>query len=88
MSVGKASIKRAASAGTKKTAEKATEKAAAPKAAKKTRTAKAEETVVQTSVLTPMDAEEIQVKFLSKEPLAEEANRPVRVMDPMPTYLL
>ena len=78
MSVGKSSIRRAASAGTKKTAAK-TVKAVA---------AEAQTTEVKQSVLTPMDCEEIQVKFLSGKTSAENQNRPVRLTEEMPDYLL
>lgn len=72
MSVGKASIRRAASAGTRKSTG-----------------AKAADSVAET-VLTPMNADEIQVKFLSgKEPEREEDKcRPVQINDRMPDYLL
>lgn len=64
MSVGKASIKRAARAGTAKKEVKA-------------------------SVVSPMDTEEIQAKFLSKEALKQgTANRPVRLTEDMPVHLL
>lgn len=78
MSVGKESIKRAASTstGAKKTTTRRTTKAAKP--------AEAE---VVTSVLTPMNAEEIQTKFLSEAPAADP-NRPVRITEPMPVHLL
>ena len=80
MSVGKESIKRAASTstGTKKTTTRKTTAKAAAKPA---------EAEVKTSVLTPMDAEEIQAKFLSEAP-AEDPNRPVRITEPMPVHLL
>lgn len=74
MSVGKASIKRAASAGTRKAA--GTAKTAAP--------AKG----IKQSVLTPMNADEIQAKFLSGKNMSEQPNRPVRLTEDMPDYLL
>ncbi len=78
MSVGKASIKRAASAETKKTASKTT----------KTKTTPSKE--VKTSVLTPMNSEELQVVFLKDKTSgeAEKANRPIRITDDLPDYLL
>lgn len=83
MSVGKASIKRAASAGTRKTAAEASKSPA--KSAAKAETSAAE---VKTSVLTPMDCEEIQVKFLSGKSVSENPNRPVRLTEDMPDFLL
>ncbi|HIZ22618.1 MAG TPA: hypothetical protein IAA21_07470 [Candidatus Blautia faecigallinarum] len=76
MSVGKASIKRAASAETKKTASKTT------------KTTPSKE--VKTSVLTPMNSEELQVVFLKDKTSgeAEKANRPIRITDDLPDYLL
>lgn len=76
MSVGKASIKRAASAETKKTS-----------AAKKTgNTAKN----VKSSVLTPMNSEELQVVFLKEKASADggKTNRPIRITEELPDYLL
>ena len=66
MSVGKASIKRAAGAGK-------------PKSTAGT---------VNEAVLTPMDSEQIQVKFLSGKSPLETENRPVRLTEAMPSYLL
>lgn len=77
MSVGKASIKRAASAGTRKTAG----------ASKTTKSAAAAKDIKQ-SVLTPMNADEIQAKFLSGKNAPENPNRPVRLTEDMPDYLL
>lgn len=101
MSVGKESIKRAASAGTKKSTVKAlaeevkaaAEKPAAP--AKKTTRAKtaaprktaAKAKTVKTSVLTPANAEELQAKFLSDK-AKEKAGGPVHITEELPVYLL
>lgn len=78
MSLGKASIQRAANAGkTTKTT----------KTAKTTKANTASGTTVD-SVITPMNSEEIQVKFLSDKIPDGEENRPVRITDPMPDFLL
>lgn len=48
------------------------------------------EKAVETLVLTPMNADELQAKFLS-EKLTEEmekSNQPVRLKDTMPSFLL
>lgn len=70
MSLGKASIRRAAGA----------EKAVSGKAAGKNVTAE--------SVISPMNAEEIQVKFLSGEKEDKKPGEPVRITEEMPDYLL
>ena len=76
MSVGKASIKRAASAETKKTTDAGRGKGRASQN-------------VKTSVVTPMDSEKLQVLFLKDKPLSEgEKNRPVRITEELPDYLL
>lgn len=77
MSVGKSSIKRAASAGTRKTAGTA-------KTVRSTASAKD----IKQSVLTPMNADEIQAKFLSGKIVPEQPNRPIRLTEDMPDYLL
>ena len=61
MSLGKASIKRAAGA----------EKAVSGK-----------------SVISPMNAEEIQMKFLSGKNVDKKPGEPVRITEDMPDYLL
>lgn len=78
MSVGKASIKRAANAETQKTVSKTT---------KAKVSASAE---IKSSVLTPMNAEELQVVFLKDKRSGEagKANRPIRITDDLPDYLL
>ena len=73
MSVGKASIRRAAGAG--KT----------PGGAGNTKTSSRG---VRESVVTPLDSEKIQVKFISGQASAEKENRPVRLTEEMPDYLL
>ena len=70
MSLGKASIRRAAGA----------EKAASEKAAGKN--------VAAESVISPMNAEEIQVKFLSGKKIDKNPGEPVRITEDMPDYLL
>lgn len=93
MSVGKASIQRAASAGTRKTTAKTTTKGTTVKASAKPKAVTASQvtadtTEVKQSVLTPMNCEEIQVKFLSGSPKPEDENRPVRLTEDMPVHLL
>ena len=70
MSLGKASIKRAAGA----------EKAASSKISG--------EKVAAESVISPMNAEEIQVKFLSGKNADKKPGEPVRITEDMPDYLL
>ncbi len=87
MSVGKASIQRAAA---KNTAEAKTTKAANKTAAGKTTgraAAKAAPKEVTQSVVTPMDSQEIQLKFLSGNRPAEEG-KPVKIAEDLPVYLL
>ena len=86
MSVGKASIQRAAA---KNTAEAKTTKAATKTARKTTgrAAAKAAPKEVTQSVVTPMDSQEIQLKFLSGNRPAEEG-KPVKIAEDLPVYLL
>ena len=86
MSVGKASIQRAAA---KNTAEAKTTKAATKTAGKTTgrAAAKAAPKEVTQSVVTPMDSQEIQLKFLSGNRPAEEG-KPVKIAEDLPVYLL
>lgn len=70
MSLGKASIKRAAGA----------EKAASRKISG--------EKVAAESVISPMNAEEIQLKFLSGKKTDKKPGEPVRITEDMPDYLL
>lgn len=67
MSLGKASIARAAGAKSRQGA------AGQP---------------VKNSVLTPMNAEEIQMKFLSDASKEAPENKPVQLTQKMPDYLL
>ena len=92
MSVGKASIQRAAA---KNTAEAKATKTANKTAAGKTTAgkttgraaAKAAPKEVTQSVVTPMDSQEIQLKFLSGNRPAEEG-KPVKIAEDLPVYLL
>ena len=95
MSVGKASIQRAAAkytaeAITTKAATKTANKTAAGKttgrAAAKAAPKAAPKEVTQ-SVVTPMDSQEIQLKFLSGNRPAEEG-KPVKIAEDLPVYLL
>ncbi len=101
MSVGKESIKRAASAGTKKNQENAPvqETAGAAKTAPKKTAAKTKSSAprksapktaartVKTAVLTPADSAELQSKFIKAEQ-PDEKNSPVRITEELPVYLL
>lgn len=80
MAVGKESIKRAASAGTK-AAAKTAEGTAAPKRtrARKTTTVEKEAVAVK---------EEAATKFMQEEAVKENKNKPVRVTEKMPVHLL
>lgn len=73
MSVGKSSIKRAASAETKKTA-----------------VSRQKSVNVKKSVVSPADSEQIQAVFMKeKDSLGRaERNRPVRITEELPEYLL
>ena len=102
MSVGKESIKRAASAGTKKstvdalaeevkaaaaTAETKAPVAAKPAAKKTTRTKAA--STRKTTAAKAAKTEEIQSKFISdKAKKSENVSGPVRITDELPVYLL
>lgn len=112
MSVGKESIKRAASAGTRKSTVKVlaeevkaaaeskaaveVEKNAAPvKKTGRTKTATVRKTTaktaktVKTSVLTPVNAEDIYTKVLSSQEKNDDtANQPVHITEELPVYLL
>lgn len=70
MSLGKASIKRAAGA----------EKAVSGKTTGKN--------VAAESVISPMNTEEIQLKFLSGKKTDKKPGEPVRITEDMPDYLL
>ncbi len=115
MSVGKESIRRAASTETKKeavnteaapkketakmeavkkeTVKKETVKKEAAKkgTTKKTAPKKAAAAVkkVNASVVTPANSQEIQKKFISEKSLGKPgANRPIRITEELPVYLL
>lgn len=77
MSVGKASIKRAANAETRKASS------ARGKAGEKMGS-------VQKSVINPIDSEKLQVVFLKdkKTESSDSTNRPVRITEELPEYLL
>ena len=47
-----------------------------------------EHTAENSAVVTPVDTEEVQAKFISKEVKEESTQRPVRLTEEMPTYLL
>lgn len=94
MSVGKASIRRAANAGARKSAAARTGAAEAAKAAEITKTGvtnagKASDQVVQ-SVISPMNADLLQAKFLSGnlKDSGEDTGKPVRLTENLPNYLL
>lgn len=95
MSVGKESIKRAASAGTKKNQENVPVQETAPKkTAPRTKSSttrksapKTAARTVKTAVLTPSDSAELQSKFIKAEQPAEN-NSPVRITEELPVYLL
>lgn len=78
MSVGKASIKRAASAGTRKTAARTVVSTVIGNPSEE----------IKNTTLAPLDPGEIQVNFLSKKSPKEKPNHPVRLTDEMPDYLL
>lgn len=44
--------------------------------------------VENAAVVTPVETEEVQAKFISKEVEEEPTQRPVRLTEEMPTYLL
>ena len=91
MSGGKASIQRAAAkntaeAKTTKAATKTANKTAAGKTTGRAAAKVAPKEVTQ-SVVTPMDSQEIQLKFLSGNRPAEEG-KPVKIAEDLPVYLL
>ena len=102
MSVGKESIRRAASAGAKrttkttaKTADTAevkttagtTIKTAAKTAAKTIAKATSEKKTVKKSVVSPQDTKQLEAVFV-KENKNETAEGPVRIKEELPVYLL
>lgn len=76
MSVGKASIKRAANAETKKTSVK--------------QKAGTDSGNVKKSIVNPVNTEELQVVFLKEKDAKEtgRTNQPVRITEELPEYLL
>lgn len=95
MAVGKSSIQRAVNAGTtgksmgtKRTAAKAaTTKATAVKKTN-VKTTAAKDVVVSEAVLTPMNSEEIQVKFMKATTAQPKTGASVRITEELPTHLL
>ena len=94
MSVGKESIRRAASAGAKRTTKttvKTTAKTADTEAVKTTtkRAAKAtaERKTVKKSVISPQDAKKLEAVFVT-ENKNETAEGPVHINEELPVYLL
>ena len=90
MSVGKESIRRAASAGAKtsdtaavKTTARTTTKTAAKTAAKAT----FEKKTVKKSVVSPQDTKKLEAVFVT-ENKNETAEGPVRIKEELPVYLL
>ena len=86
MSVGKESIRRAASAGAKRTT-KTTAKTAAKTAAKTIAKATSEKKTVKKSVVSPQDTKKLEAVFV-KENKNETAEGPVRIKEELPVYLL
>ena len=94
MSVGKESIRRAASAGAKrttKTTDTATVKTTAgttiKTAAKTVAKATSEKKTVKKSVVSPQDAKKLEAVFVT-ENKNETAEGPVRIKEELPVYLL
>lgn len=86
MSVGKESIRRAASAGAKKTT-KATVKTTAKTAAKTTTKVTFEKKTVKKSVISTQDAKNLEAVFVT-ENKNETAEGPVHINEELPVYLL
>ena len=86
MSVGKESIRRAASAGAKRTT-KTTAKTADTAAAKTIAKATSEKKTVKKSVVSPQDTKKLEAVFV-KENKNETAEGPVRIKEELPVYLL
>lgn len=98
MSVGKESIRRAASAGAKRTAKttakasdaaavKSTAKTTTKTAAKTTVKVTSEKKTVKKSVVSPQDAKKLEAVFVT-ENKNENAEGPVRIKEELPVYLL
>lgn len=86
MSVGKESIRRAASAGAKRTT-KTTAKTADTASAKTTAKATSEKKTVKKSVVSTQDTKKLETVFV-KENKNETAEGPVRIKEELPVYLL
>ena len=78
MSVGKESIRRAASAGAKRTTKTTAKTAAKATSEKKT---------VKKSVVSPQDTKKLEAVFVS-ENKNETVEGPVRIKEELPVYLL
>lgn len=86
MSVGKESIRRAASAGAKRTI-KTTAKTADTASVKTTAKATSEKKTVKKSVVSTQDTKKLETVFV-KENKNETAEGPVRIKEELPVYLL
>lgn len=86
MSVGKESIRRAASAGAKRTT-KTTAKTADTASVKTTAKATSEKKTVKKSVVSTQDTKKLETVFV-KENKNETAEGPVRIKEELPVYLL
>ena len=94
MSVGKESIRRAASAGAKrttkttaKTADTAEVKTTAGTTIKTAAKATSEKKTVKKSVVSPQDTKKLEAVFVT-ENKNETAEEPVRIKEELPVYLL
>lgn len=94
MSVGKESIRRAASAGAKrttkttaKTADTAAVKTTARTTTKTAAKATSEKKTVKKSVVSPQDTKKLEAVFVT-ENKNETAEGPVRIKEELPVYLL
>ena len=94
MSVGKESIRRAASAGAKrttkttaKTADTAAVKTTAGTTIKTAAKATSEKKTVKKSVVSPQDTKKLEAVFVT-ENKNETAEGPVRIKEELPVYLL
>lgn len=88
MSVGKESIRRAASAGAKRTT-KATAKTTTKTAAKTTTKITPEKKTVKKSVVSPQDAQKLEAVFVTENKNKNKAAEgPVHINEELPVYLL
>lgn len=81
MSVGKESIRRAASAGAKRTTK------ATATVAKTTAKVTSEKKTVKKSIVSPQDTKKLEAVFVT-ENKNENAEGPVRIKEELPVYLL